>query len=87
MATIEGMWKVAVAAAFGTNGLKEKELSKYTPMFRAQCDGFTLLIPIDSSKSPILFKRLGWPIRTSSVSSSFSLREFAAIQSRLTEMQ
>jgi len=30
MATRERMWKVAVAAVFCTNGLKDKELSKYT---------------------------------------------------------
>jgi len=34
------MWKVAVAAVFWTNGLKDKALSKYTPRFRAQGDGF-----------------------------------------------
>jgi len=44
MATRERMWKVAVAEVFCINGLKDKELSNYTPRFRAQGDGFTLLL-------------------------------------------
>jgi len=63
MATIERMWKVAVAAVLWTNGLKGKALSKYTPRFRAKGDGFNLLMPIKSSKSGILATRLGWLIR------------------------
>jgi len=66
---------------------KYKKLSKCTPRFRAQGDGFTLLKPTDSSKSWILAQRLGWPIRTSSVLSSFSFRKLAAIQSRISERQ
>jgi len=70
MATRKRMWKVAVEAVFCTNGLKDKKLSKYTPRFRAQGDGFALLLYTDSSKSWNLAKRLGWPIKTSSVLSS-----------------
>jgi len=42
MATKEQMWKVAAEALVCTNGLKDKELSKYSPSYRAQGDGFTL---------------------------------------------
>jgi len=56
-----------------------------TPLgFAHKVNGFIVILPTVSSKSCILAKRLGWPIRSSSVQPSpCSLRKLAAIQSRI----
>jgi len=57
------MWKVAVAAVLCTNVLKDKEMLKYTPRFRAQGDGLNLFMPAEISKPRILANRFDGQLR------------------------